>query len=217
MKKLFTFAVAVLLTGFAFTSCGDDDDTDYSQVEAVFTVSPETQMEPNMTVNIYTEPPKTDGVFYTWYFGDGSIAKWQNDGTAFQNVLVHTYEKSGEYTITLSVLNRGGYSAEMQKTVKIIPAEPVALVPPVSGSGIAPYTFELQNGVMYADSVKWNIKSVVDEKESPVAEFFAKADARKSFTFETPGDYLLYLTAYGAGAKDGKYIRTDTVYVKAAK
>ena len=107
MKKYFALAFAVLLTGFGFMSCGDDDDTDYSKVEAVFTVSPETQTEPDMTITVRTEPPKTDGAFYTWSFGDGTGYAWQS-GTVFQEVLTHTYEKSGEYTVTLSVVNRGG-------------------------------------------------------------------------------------------------------------
>ena len=181
-----------------------------------FIVTPSVQIQPSMNVNIYCDPIEAEHVTYTWDFGDGSGSYWR-DNSEVLSTLVHTYDTWGVYTITLLgkvLTDKGTEYYTSSETIKILPAPPTMIQTPTKYEGVAPYTMVLEPGVMYYDFLKWDIRSVKDEKETtPVAMFYEKADKNSIFTFDKPGDYLLYLTAYGNGAPDGKYIRTDTLHV----
>jgi len=166
-----------------------------------------------MNVNIYPDLIDGNGVNYTWSFGDGEGERWNNNSEAL-STLVHTYATWGDYTIQLVVNNAHRCTDTLTQDIKIIPAPPTSIQQPTKYFGCAKYTMTLQEGVMYHDSVKWDIRLLVDSDSlKPEARFYVKAGATRTYTFDTPGKYLLNLYAYGPGVLGEKYMRTDTVDV----
>jgi gliding motility-associated-like protein len=187
--------------------------TVYALTRANFTATPQVQIQPSMNVNIYADTIVSKGVNYSWQFGDGSGAHWNSNAEAL-STLVHTYDTWGEYTIQLVVSNPHFCNDTATQTIKIIPAPPTSIQQPTKYSGCAKYTMTLEEGVMYHDSVKWDIKLLVDSDSlKPEARFYVKAGVVRTYTFDTPGKYLLYLSAYGPGATGEKAMRVDTVLV----
>jgi gliding motility-associated-like protein len=187
--------------------------TVYGKTDAKFVASPQVQIQPSMNVNIYPDTIPGSGVNYTWSFGDGEGERWNNNSEAL-STLVHTYATWGDYTIQLVVNNAHRCTDTLTQDIKIIPAPPTSIQQPTKYSGCAKYTMTLIEGVQYHDSVKWDIRLLVDSDSlKPEARFYVKAGATRTYTFDTPGKYLLNLYAYGPGVLGEKYMRTDTVDV----
>ncbi len=184
------------------------------EVKAVFTCSPEKQVQPSMNCNFYADQVPGDDISYSWDFGDGIGTQWKNN-SEFQEVCVHTYDTYGEYTITFTVRSKDKVD-EAKKTIKILPAPPISISQPTKFNGVAPFTLELEESVMYAESVKYAIYRVENEVAAaePMSVLSYKVGERQSFTFETPGTYYLNITAFGPGApEEGIEMRVDTVVV----
>ena len=187
--------------------------TVYGKTDAKFVASPQVQIQPSMNVNIYPDLIDGNGVNYTWSFGDGEGERWNNNSEAL-STLVHSYATWGDYTIQLVVNNAHRCTDTLTQDIKIIPAPPTSIQQPTKYFGCAKYTMTLQEGVMYHDSVKWDIRLLVDSDSlKPEARFYVTAGATRTYTFDTPGKYLLNLYAYGPGVLGEKYMRTDTVDV----
>lgn len=217
--------MVLMLGGVAFISCGDEDDettqnnnqndsipnkpnNDDKPLKAYFVATPKEQTQPSMDVVVYPDSVAISDVVYTWNFGDGSSEIVWNGNKEWQNSIVYPYETYGEYTITLT-LKYGDYTDEHKETVKILPAPPTSILPASTYFGVAPYTMAFREGVMYYDSVKWDIRL-----ENIEASLTVRAGAMTSYTFDKAGKYFLDLTAYGPGAPgEGLYLRTDTVEV----
>ena len=194
------------MSGAAFISCGDDDDedaivdmligqkpnqpnndtisnnpnNDTISLKANFAASPKEQIEPSMSVSIYTDSVAYDEVVYTWDFGDGIGAVWQGN-TEYQSSFVHSYDAYGEYIITLTVRTKNTFD-EHKDTIKIIPAPPTSILQATTYFGVAPYTMAFGESVMYYDSVKWDIR-----QENIETSLTVRAGAEASYTFDKAG------------------------------
>ena len=186
--------------------------TPYVSDKANFVATPSLQIEPSMNVNIYPDMVEGDNVTYTWDFGDGTTEVWKGN-SEFLQTSVYTYATFGDYTITLTVDNAGKTTTH-QETVKIIPAPPISLQQPARYDGLAPYTINLSDGLMYHDVAKWDIKLLENNTTTPEATIEVKAGDMMHYTFNNPGLYLLELSASGPGVEGFKYMRTDTVSVR---
>ncbi len=76
---------------------------------AIFTVSPETSQSGEM---LTFSALGTDGTSWFWDFGDGITSTVQNP--------VHSYERAGEYEVTLTVTSSDGCKTTSKKTLGII-------------------------------------------------------------------------------------------------
>lgn len=221
MRKFFSLITAALLMGFAFTSCGDDDEEDVkpnsnsnsdstsiNESQVLFQVSPEAQCFPSSNVYVYFDKVEGENVKYSWDFGDGQCVVWGSDSDV-QDSFVHTYETWGDYTITLTVSDSiSSYSAT--KSIKILPGLPTSIQAPAKYVDFAPFSMPLYPDVLYADSVKWDIYS--ESRSNLLTSMTVKIDEELNYVFDEPGLYLLDLTAYGPGGKsEGVLLRTDTV------
>jgi PKD repeat protein len=177
--------------------------------KANFTVSPELQMQPSMNVNYYADKIPGDPMIYSWNFDDGIGPVWNNNNE-FESSPVHTYAKYGTYKISLKVQNGHCWSSDTHQ-ITILPAPPAQTLRAAGYAGCEPYLHELLEGVIYDDSVRWDIYSADDMVLR--AQRMVKAGASASYLFNKPGRYLLYQYAYGPGTETEKYMRTDTVTV----
>ena len=215
MRKILLVMSAVLMVGSLVVSCKDDDnDKAKPAVELVakFEVSPKVQLQPNTSVTIVPLILEELNVNYQWDFGDGNCMLW-HDNTEAQTSFVYSYSSYGEYTITLKVTDDKNVVQSATQTINISPA-------PLKSTSIASKhkleassTYYLKDYIVNQDSVKWDIKLQDNGNLTDVASVVVLAGSTKSYEFETPGKYLLYLTAFGPSAKDGQYMRTDTVEV----
>ena len=183
-----------------------------SHIHANFGASPQAQMEPSMNVSIHAGFVQGENVTYTWNFGDGTTEVW-NGNAEFMDSFVHTYEKAGDYTITLTVDNTEE-TATAKQTIHIYPARPCNIRQPMRIEGNAPFTLQFDECVMYHDVAKWDIKLLENNTATPVTTIEVKKGEEKQYTFNNPGLYLLELSASGPGVEGFKYMRTDTVSVR---
>lgn len=99
MKKLSHLLLAFMLTGLAFHSC-DKEETNLPQ--ACFVASQERIA--GMPIDFSTSCTLFANS-YRWDFGDG-----QSSTEAYPS---HTYNKSGDYAVTLTVTNSNGDSDDV--------------------------------------------------------------------------------------------------------
>ncbi|UKT63557.1 PKD domain-containing protein [Pedobacter mucosus] len=107
---------SVSLTATNILSCTNSAiQTGYINVlapaTAEFVVTPGNELSiPNYTFGF--KDISIGVVSWEWNFGDGAVSTLQNPN--------HTYNKEGEYRVTLKVLNKGGCSSTIYQTVRII-------------------------------------------------------------------------------------------------
>lgn len=115
---------------------------------AAFSVTPESgaaPLEVELDASASSDPDGSITV-YAWEFGDGE----KGDGVAVS----HTYGEPGEYTVTLTVTDDKGATAERQATVKVADAGEENQAPRVDFSftpagGEAPLEVEFSAGASY--------------------------------------------------------------------
>lgn len=215
MRKILLLMSTVLMVGSLVVSCKDDDvDKAKPTVELVanFEVSPNHLIEPNTSVTIVPLISEELNVEYQWDFGDGGAMVWHSNAEA-QSSFIYSYPSYGEYTITLKVIDTKGSVQSATQTINISPAPLKSTTTASKHTLEASSTYYLKDYVVNQDSVKWDIKLQDNGNLTDVASVIALPCSTKSYVFDTPGKYLLYLTAYGPSAKDGQYMRTDTVEV----
>jgi gliding motility-associated-like protein len=187
--------------------------TVYAKPDAKFSALPEVQVQPNMNVNFYKDSiPGTN--LYRWDYGDSKGEVWK-DNSEFLGTHVHTYDKYGEYTIQLYVKNK--YCADSSsRFIKILPAAPTSIQEATKFEGCVKYRMEFSaDGILYSDSIKWDIRKIEDNEKIPEAYIVAHRDSADGYTFVKPGLYYVYISAYGPGASSWISMRTDTVAVYA--
>ena len=64
---------------------------------------------------------------YQWNFGDGTTAAGPS--------VVHSYSKGGNYNVTLTVTDRGGYTSTIVQVIQVLGADGLTVTPPVTGGG----------------------------------------------------------------------------------
>lgn len=134
---------------------------------------------------------------FAWEFGDPASG---SKNTSTQNNPEHVYEKPGNYTVELAVLNKkSGREDVIKKTVKIKkPLEPPVADFEITFNGeYVPINIDFKNHSENADSFKWNFGDFdSDNNES--------SEKVPSHYYTSPGNYTISLEAANSqtGEKD---------------
>ena len=64
---------------------------------------------------------------YQWNFGDGTTTTGPS--------VVHSYNQGGNYNVTLTVTDRGGYTSTIVQQIQVLGANGLTVTPPVTGGG----------------------------------------------------------------------------------
>ena len=145
---------------------------------ASFTASPAEQTLPGSTVTI-TNTTNPGPWQYLWDFGDG-ITSTNPD------VLSHTYETFGIYTITLTVSNHDCVETK-STSVRINPIPPVLEFEYFPPTGCAPHTVSFINKSKYADPATYYWKFGANQGTSRAID--------PIYTYYEPGIYSVTLSA----------------------
>lgn len=110
LLAVFTFSIAVLLSGCGFTN---------QSPNASFTASPTSGGAPLEVSFDASESSDPDGsiVSYSWVLGDGANETGET--------ITHTYNSAGTYTVELTVIDNDGVTDEATETIEVVsPPEP---------------------------------------------------------------------------------------------
>jgi hypothetical protein len=162
-----------------------------------FSATPISQLFPRSEITI--ENLSGNGyVNYYWDMDDGN--------TYLHNTMVesfsHKYDSWGEYTITLSVFSNNCNGIATQK-VEIIAPKPVTTIKPgLRAKGCEDLSVDFEAFVNYADIYHWDFgDGGTSEEQDP------------TYIYDTPGTYIVTLSASGPGVDDLIVVRRDTVHV----
>ncbi len=130
-------------------------------------------------------------LLYRWDFGDGMGRGWT--GSSLAN---HSYARSGNYTVTLSVRDPEGDENSTTTTVTVLNADPVGtIVRPLHGSSHdkeVPVDFEATGADTPSDEVDllfmWNFG------DGTSTDWLGRRDTRVSRTYSAAGEYTVELT-----------------------
>ena len=113
-------------------------------------------------------------------FGDGTVATSQPAS--------HVYSKAGAYSVTATVTDAYGMSAQTVAVVNVINQPPVALLSLSASTGVAPFTISASTaGSSDADGSIASVK--IDFGDGPVA-----TSAAASHLYTKPGSYVVKAT-----------------------
>jgi PKD repeat protein len=139
-----------------------------------------------------------------WDFGDGSAL----EAVAGRDRVTHTYPRSGDYSVKLSLQNILGEEAERSVTVHVDPAGTTAAdgppqvtsleAEPVSPGAYAPATFKVVAKVQNAHLC------VLDYGDDRPPEVLTEATAERLVTFKDPGGHVVKLVAINGKRLDTK-------------
>ena len=126
---------------------------------------------------------------WTWDFGDGTTSNERNPA--------HTYQHTGSYTVSLTVVGPGG-SDTVTKTnyVQVTPPAPVANFTTTQRSGASPLV------VQFTDTSTGNITSRLWN----FGDGTTSMQQNPSHTYQNIGSYTVSLTVTGSGGTDTKTI-----------
>jgi WD40 repeat protein len=154
---------------------------------AKLTVSP-TQGEVPLTVNLDGSPSSdADGtiVEYAWTASDGQ--------QTFGRTQPITFENAGTYTITLTVTDNDGLTANAQQTVTVEP-KPVPKVPPVAKLTVSPTQGEVPLTVNLDGSPSSDADGTIVEYAWTTSAGQSVSGRTQPITFENAGTYTITLT-----------------------
>lgn len=119
---------------------------------------------------------------YFWDFGDGTTSALQNPS--------HTYTATGNYNVTLNVVNANGCSQSLVKNQYIkLTQKPVAnFTAPNANSCTSPLTVNFNNTTTGAISYSWDF-----------GDGGTSSGTNPSHNYTTPGSYTVILVATNAG------------------
>ncbi len=122
-----------------------------------------------------------EGVTYSWNFGDDT--GWQNL-SALENCIMHEYQDTGYYDVTISVFNEGCSSFETHyQYIYITPPVALFTTTTICGDGL---TVFFQDDSIEADSLIWDFGDGSD---------LVYDDLTPEHTYTDPGSYNVILTA----------------------
>jgi PKD repeat protein len=174
-----------------FVLVGSSDPT------AGFTASPTNGVAP-LAVQ-FTDQSIGNIQNWSWTFGDGGTSTAQNPS--------HTYNSSGDYTVTLQATGSGGTDTATQTdyiTVTATPTPPIASFSGTPVSGVAPLL------VSFSDSSSGD----VDTWSWSFGDGGTSTAQNPSHTYNSSGDYTVTLQATGSGVTDTATL-TDYITVTA--
>lgn len=112
------------LTEIQLFSYFDYDSTlDGNQPPLPDLIVSDTEIEPALPIEFDasgTVDPDGDWLYYTWDFGDGHILLNQPEVATIS----HSYPEPGNYTVTLTITDARGLSAQQTAAITVLPAQP---------------------------------------------------------------------------------------------
>ncbi|NOZ33779.1 MAG: PKD domain-containing protein [Chlorobi bacterium] len=151
--------------------------TVYPRPQLNFTANPLTAYFPQSEITITNNSP---GGYtnYNWDFGDGGTSSDENPGS-------HTYDDCGSYDIELSA-NNTWCSDTVKQTVTITAMQPEAIFSVDTSQSCVPVTINFENQSMYIDTFEWDM-----------GDGTIIYDNNFSYTYTTPGEYIVTLNTTG--------------------
>ncbi len=174
--------VDFLVTAYS-VSPNDCPDTSYKTItvyprpQLSFTATPDVLYFPNSEVIISNNSPGG----YTnihWDFGDGTTSSDEQPGS-------HIYDDCGEYTIQLSADNTW-CSDTLNKLITVTAMQPEAVFSVDTTQACVPITVNFSNQSLFIDTFEWHINdgTIIYDNDF-------------SYTFDTPGEYIVTLNTSG--------------------
>lgn len=160
-----------------------------------FTSSTVIACRPPLTVNFSDISP--DAVAWSWNFGDGGRSTLKNPS--------HTYNRDGQFNVSLTVTNRFGCVNTVVKNVFVQIAKPVLAIKDLPGEGCVPFTFSPVPDIRAVDGVSsysW------DFGDGPGS---IRTGPNPSYTYNKPGTYTVKLTITTLGGCTETATFTDAV------
>ncbi len=151
--------------------------TVYPQPQLDITASPTELYYPNSEVSLINNSPGGYTNYY-WDFGDGTNSTAENPG-------LHTYTDCGEYTISISADNTW-CSDTLQQFITVTAMSPEARFDVDTTQSCVPVTVNFANKSFFIDSIQWDL-----------GDGITLSDSAFSYTWTTPGEYLVRLNAFG--------------------
>ncbi|MBL7924320.1 MAG: PKD domain-containing protein [Bacteroidia bacterium] len=136
-------------------------------------------------------------VAWEWHFGDGTEDTVLNP--------VHIYQSAGSYMISLYAFDSAGCSSiYTYPTILNIGESPLPSFTVDVAAGCSPLTVQLDNTGSQADSLVWLM-----------GDGSILTGSMPSYTYTTPGDYVITLVAYNNEGCTDTLVYADTVHVYA--
>ena len=176
--------VAISLTTTNLTNCRSEVSSQdvfvgrAPDMKPSFTATPAEQTLPASTISIDNTTNAGPWEYY-WDFGDGSTS-------TLRDVVSHTYETFGVYTLTLTVSNHD-CSETVSHTVRVNPIPPVLDFEYFPPSGCAPHTVNFVNRSRYADPSTYVWQFGEGQGSSRAVD--------PAYTYHEPGIYSVTLSA----------------------
>jgi len=127
----------------------------------------------------------------SWDFGDGSDPSTERDAT-------HTYAKSGEYEVTLTVTGPGG-SDSVSQQIKVIPPAPKVDFAYEPDSGLGPVRVNVN--VRFRDTST----GAIEKRTWDFGDGSATSEEKEpTHAFAEPGTFTVTLAVEGPGGSDSK-------------
>ncbi len=184
---------AVLLISGIFVSCNEDDEAGPDPV-AAFEVTTDTELREGETIT-FSASSSENAVTFNWSFGDGN--------SDVGETVTHVYEAPGSYEVTLEA------SADGKRDVTTQTVTIGGIIPTPS------FTVENADNLKVGQAVSFT--STTTDATSIVWNFgdagnSTSTEANPTFTYLTPGDYTVSLTATGTG---GEATAEQTITIQA--
>jgi PKD repeat protein len=171
------------------------------------------QQSKNMSINASTPMVRVDGTSYAWDFGDGSEGDFWQDNTQYREFSNHPYKTYGEFKVSVLVQTKHGCPATDTVTVTILPAPPALTISPKDEQKCGPNVLHrFEEGVDYADTIRWDIYYAVDSTKL-MAQLFTPHGQTAEFLFTEVGRYIMREYAYGPGTDHPVLMRTDKLII----
>ncbi|RLD31161.1 MAG: hypothetical protein DRI73_09235, partial [Bacteroidetes bacterium] len=172
--------------------------TTYRIPRVDFSASPVIQLFPRSTINI--ENLSGSGyVDYLWNFDDGNT---RLDNSMVEN-FSHTFSTWGEYEVTLSVFSNNCSDTARQTVIILAPQPETTIQPGIRAQGCEDLSVNFEAYVNYADTFHWDF-----------GDGGSSEDQDPTYIYDTPGTYIVTLSAGGPGTDDSLIVvRKDTVVV----
>lgn len=174
-----TGLIILIVNLMLFSACEDYDYVDPCDAIAEFTIDIDENCDFPCEV-LVTQNIAGSFTSFLWNFGDGTTVE-------NENVVSHTYDSIGFFTITLTVFDELCDNAEIAKTVSVGSTPPLAMFVPSDTLCMLirdDCTITFDNQSLAADSYEWFLNEELVGQDSLI-----------SFTFTEPGTYDVRLEA----------------------
>ena len=146
---------------------------------AIFNATPRIGCPPLLSA--FTSVAQSGGLTYLWNFGDG--------GTSTQSNPTHNYTLSGNFDVSLIVIDSLGCRDTINKTNFVQTVNPAAnYIPPPATSGCAPLTAQFTDATVGSTSWHWDF-----------GDGFISSSQNPTHIYSTTGLYTVSLTTTSAG------------------